>query len=201
MEPPTRAFAALEIPSETKERIGRFIQQLRAQAGSTDLKWVDAKILHITARFFGDLDRKQLEKARGAIRGLDLAWDPPNLSLGAIGAFPNPRRPQVIWLGIEDPDGALRALAEATDRAIRVAGFGPADKPFVGHLTLARVRRGAQAPELTDVVGGLTPPGGPLTISSITLFKSDLRPEGPQYTPLESARPRPRPADSNPGGE
>ncbi len=196
MERPTRAFAALEIPDETKDRIGRFIDSVRPASGASELKWVNRKILHVTVRFFGDLDRKQLEKARGAIRSLDRAWDPPRLSLGAIGAFPNPRRPQVVWLGIEDPDGGLRELAASADRAIRVAGFGPADKPFVGHLTLARVRRGLQAPGLDEIVGGLTPPGGPLTISSITLFKSDLRPEGPLYTPLESAGPRQVPGRS-----
>jgi RNA 2',3'-cyclic 3'-phosphodiesterase len=200
MEQPTRTFAALEIPDGTKEQIGRFIDEIRRRPGASDLKWVDPKIIHITVRFFGDLNRKQLDKARGAIRALDHAWDPPRLSLGAIGAFPNPHRPQVVWIGVEDPGNGLRDLAESADRAIRVAGFGAPDKPFIGHLTLARVRRGSRAPDLSEIVGGLTPPGGPLTISSITLFKSDLRPEGPLYTPLECARPRPRPADPEPQG-
>jgi 2'-5' RNA ligase len=183
MEQSTRTFAAIEIADEAKERIGRFITQLRAQPGARDLKWVDPRIMHITVRFFGDLDRKQLGKARDAVRSLDLAWDPPSLSFGAVGAFPNPRRPQVVWIGIEDPDGRLRELAATADRAIRVVGFGPADKPFVAHLTLARTRRGERAPDLSEIVGGLTPPSGPLTIRSITLFKSDLRPEVPLYTP------------------
>lgn len=195
MEQPTRAFAALEIPDETKERIGRLIEMMRLRPGASDLKWVSPKILHVTVRFFGDLDRKQLEKARGAIRCLDRAWNAPPLAIGAIGAFPNAHRPQVVWLGMEDPGGGLRDLAAGVDRAIRVAGFGPADKPFVGHLTLARVRRGLRAPDLEELCAGLTPPGGPLTISSITLFRSDLRPEGPVYTPLECARPRQEPAE------
>lgn len=200
MEQPTRTFAALEIPAEVKRHLGGFIDLLRARPGAQDLKWVKPDTLHVTVRFFGDLDRKQLGRARDAIRSLDLAWDPPALRLGAIGAFPNPRRPQVVWIGIDDPEGHLRALAERTDRAIRAIGFGPPDKPFVGHLTLARLRRGARSPELAEVLGGLTPPDGPLTIRSVTLFKSDLRPEGPLYTPLECARPRGTPAEPDPPG-
>ena len=197
MEQPTRAFAAFEIPDETKEGIGRFIEEIRPRPGAFDLKWVSSKIIHITVRFFGDLDLKQLGKARAAIRSLDRAWDPPRLSIGPVGAFPSARRPQVVWLGVEDPDGSLRDLAAAADRAIRVAGFGAADKPFVGHLTLARLRRGLRSPSLEEIVGGLTPPGGPLTIGSITLFKSDLRPGGPVHTPLECARPRQDLADED----
>jgi RNA 2',3'-cyclic 3'-phosphodiesterase len=200
MEQPTRTFAALEIPDETRERIGRFIEEIRPRPEAFNLKWVSPKIIHITVRFFGDLDHKQVGKARAAIRSLDQAWDPPRLSLGGIGAFPNARRPQVVWLGVEDPDGGLRDLAATVDRAIRVAGFGPADKPFVGHLTLARLRRGMPAPGLDELAGGLTPPGGPLTIGSITLFKSDLRPGGPVYTPLECARPRQDPAEADQQG-
>lgn len=186
----TRAFAALTIPDSVRDRLGAFCGGLRGRPPGTELKWVRAENLHITVRFFGDLDRKALEKARGAIRSLDLAWDPPGLLVGALGAFPSPRRPQVYWIGIEDPTGGLAGLAAAADLAIRRAGFGPADKPFVAHLTLARTGRGLRGPDLVDLVAGLTPPDGPLTISSITLYKSDLRPEGPLYTPLEIARPR-----------
>ncbi|MBM3288445.1 MAG: RNA 2',3'-cyclic phosphodiesterase [Candidatus Eisenbacteria bacterium] len=143
----------------------------------------------MTVRFFGDLDRKQLDRARAAVRDLAGQWVAPDLSLGQVGAFPSARRPQVVWLGVEDAAGHLRALADLADRTIRIAGFGPADKPFVGHLTLARVRRGARPADLEELTRGLTPPSGPLTIRSITLFKSDLRPEGPIYTPLEAAAP------------
>ncbi len=203
MEPGVRSFAALTIDDEAKRAVGRYCASLRGRPGGDDLKWVRPEIIHVTVRFFGALDRKQLEKARRAVAGLDGAWDPPRLSFGAIGAFPSRHRPQVVWLGIEDPDGGLAALAAAADRAIRVVGFGPADKPFVAHLTLARVGRGLSSPDLDELTSGLTPPRGALTIPSITLFRSDLRREGPLYTPLEIARPRSVPPGSAaaPGAE
>ncbi len=95
-------------------------------------------------------------------------------------------------MGIEDPGGGLAELAAVTDRAIRLVGFGQADKPFVGHMTLARVAPGTASLRLGDAYLRFdTAASGHLTISSITLFKSDLRgAEGPIYTPLEIAHPR-----------
>jgi RNA 2',3'-cyclic 3'-phosphodiesterase len=188
----TRAFIALEIPIDTRREIGRLCESMRRSPEAEGLRFVRPEILHMTLRFFGDLDRKRLDRARRAIQSLDGAWDTPaDLSLGEIGAFPSRRRPQTIWLGVSDPSGALKALADDADRAIRVTGFGPADKPFVAHLTIARLNRGRPAPDLDALTAGLTAPGGPLTISSITLFESVLRGgRGPEYTPLGTAKPR-----------
>jgi 2'-5' RNA ligase len=190
----TRAFAALEIDTEQKRRIGLYCDELRARPGAADWRWVRPEIVHITVRFFGDLDRKQLGRAQRAIQSLDRAWDTPNLRLGRLGAFPSLRRPQVLWLGIDDPDNALPSLAEQADRAIRAQGFGAPDKRFVGHLTVARARKGRRPSDLDQLTAGLTEPEGALTICSITLYRSDLRPEGPLYTPLEVARSRGAPS-------
>jgi 2'-5' RNA ligase len=186
-----RSFMAFTIPAETRAAIGELSSAMRARAGGEALRFVRPEIVHLTVRFFGDLDRKQLDKARHAVQSLHGAWSSPALSIGSIGAFPTPRRPQVLWLGVNDPGGGLAELAAEVDRAIRLVGFGKADKPFVGHITLARVARGRQVSDLATLTAGLTPPHGPLRIDSITLFRSDLRgAEGPLYTPLEVAHPR-----------
>ncbi len=186
----TRTFAALTIGSEDRESIARLSAAMRERQSGTDLKWVRPEIIHLTFRFFGDLDRKQLGKASDAIRSLDRDFAIPDVAYGELGAFPSKRRPQVIWLGVVDPRGELAALAARADMAIRRVGFGAADKPFVAHLTLARVGRGRRSPAWDLLTDGLTTPNGPLRITSVTLFKSDLRPQGPLYTPLEVARPR-----------
>ena len=197
-----RSFVALEIDSAAKERIGDFLSEMRRRPGGEDLKWVRPEILHMTVRFFGDLDRKQLGKARQAIARIDHGWDPPSLSMGSLGGFPSLDRPKVVWLGLMDRAGELARLASEVDLAIRRVGFGQADKPFVAHLTLARARRGRRIPDVAGLTGGLTPPTGPLTIRAITLFQSDLLPEGPRYTPLEIAQPRSdRSGTDRPDGE
>jgi 2'-5' RNA ligase len=190
MESPVRAFVAFEIPVESREEIGRFCASAGPAGEGNVLRWVRPEVLHMTVRFFGDLDRKALGKAERAISGLDRAWSPPPISFGSLGGFPSLARAQVLWLGVEDPGKALGVLAAEVDRAIRVVGFGPADKPFVAHLTLARAGRGLRAPDLRDWSRRLTPPRGALRITAVTLFRSDLRPQGAIYTPLVTASPR-----------
>ena len=199
MQERLRTFAAFEVGAEQREEIGRFAGQMRVRPGGSDLRWVRPENVHMTVRFFGELDRKQLAKARKAISGLDGNWDRLELRLGKLGAFPSMRRPQVLWLGIEDPEGRLVELAVEVDRAIRLVGFGPADKKFIGHLTLARVGRKRRAPDMEQLTAGLTVPDCALTISAITLFWSDLQREGPRYTPLEIAHPRPGSVSAGPG--
>jgi 2'-5' RNA ligase len=199
MQERLRTFAAFEIDADQKEAIGRFAEQMRARPGGSDLRWVRPENLHMTVRFFGGLDRKQLAKARTAISGLDGNWDKLELRLGRLGAFPSMRRPQVLWLGIEDPESRLANLAAEVDRAIRLVGFGPADKKFIGHLTLARVGKRRRAPDMEQLTAGLTLPDCALTICAITLFWSDLQREGPRYTPLEIAHPRSGSVSAGPG--
>ncbi|MDM7914824.1 MAG: hypothetical protein QUU85_06080, partial [Candidatus Eisenbacteria bacterium] len=61
---------------------------------------------------------------------------------------------------------------------------------LVGSEMCIRDRGGGRAPELTAWAARLTVPQTAFTIRTITLFESDLRPEGPVYTPLAIAHPR-----------
>lgn len=85
------------------------------------------------------------------------------LSLGGGGAFPNPRRASVLWLGLREGSDALTALAE---------DLGPHDRPYRPHLTLARANR---AHDLRAAIAALDACGSsdPWTVDEIVLFDSD----------------------------
>jgi 2'-5' RNA ligase len=71
-------------------------------------------------------------------------------------------------------------------------GYATEDKSFSPHLTIGRVREQASPVELQNIhcaletlhVGSL----GTFTVQSVHLFKSDLKPAGPVYSSLFSAR-------------
>lgn len=185
----TRAFLALDLPAEARAAADRLLRGLRERLGGNDVKWVDAGNLHVTFRFFGDLDPDALARARALTAAWDGQFDPLPTGWVELGAFPSPRRPQVIWLGLRDEGGRLAALAREIEQRLVRAGFGRADKPFRAHVTLGRVRRERRV-AWERVSDGLTMPAADFSIRRLVLMKSTLMPAGPIYTPLETATAR-----------
>jgi RNA 2',3'-cyclic 3'-phosphodiesterase len=182
-----RAFMAMLLPGPIRGAAAQRQDRLRTVFPAGSVRWVAADNFHLTVRFFGDLDRKALAKAVGVVEGLEGTLTPIPVRLGAVSAFPSPSRPQTIWVAVDDQEGMLDALAVLIDRRIREAGFGPADKPWRSHLTLGRVNRDRALRPPADWSSGLTGDAGDSTIGTIALMQSELRPQGPLYTPLRTA--------------
>ena len=150
---------------------------------TTGLSWVKPGNLHLTIRFLGDLGDSGVRRAGEAVRhGAEGAAAIP-AALGGLGAFPNLGRPRVLWVGLAQGAEEAKALARAVNGALSDAGFGPPDKPFRAHLTLARVREGARG--LAALSQYAPPPApAPAILDQVVLMKSDLHPAGSRYTPL-----------------
>jgi RNA 2',3'-cyclic 3'-phosphodiesterase len=183
----TRSFLALLLPAEMVAAASDLQQRARDRFPPGSVKWVDPSLFHLTVRFFGDLDRKGLEKAASVVESMEGAFVPVTVRITETSAFPSPARPQVTWIGVEDRAGRLAALAAEIDRRIREAGFGPTDKPWKSHLTIGRTARDRHLRLAPDWTAGLTWPARDFTIRTVALMRSDLRPQGPLYTPLRIA--------------
>jgi 2'-5' RNA ligase len=122
-----RLFAALDIPDEIARRVRAL------QKGVMGAAWRPREALHLTLRFFGEIDEpegEELDHELGRIQqhGFDV-------TLKGAGWFGG-ARPTTLWLGVaENP--ALVALAESCERAARRAGLPPEPRGFIPHLTLA----------------------------------------------------------------
>jgi len=194
-EPATRRlFVALMLGAELGARVSR---QVRASLGlrggeppPRQLRLVAADDLHLTLFFLGAVATERsaaLEAALGAaVEGLEA----PRLELGRAGAFPDARRPRILWLGLREPvAGALGALVDAVHRACVGQGFEADPRPFAAHVTAGRVRaeRGRQrAP------AGVPPgffeldPGLPWQPGSVALVESAPGGPGPAYRPIRT---------------
>jgi 2'-5' RNA ligase len=74
----------------------------------------------------------------------------------------------------------LAALHRAVNDALRAVGFQPESRPFSPHLTLGRLREPADA----SFARGVQFESPAFTIDRLILFRSVLRPEGPEYSRL-----------------
>jgi 2'-5' RNA ligase len=172
----TRAFIALEIEPRVRQAIGDLQAQLHPRLAG--IRFVRPDGIHLTLRFLGETSPAQIERLRAALAEAAAACPPAEARVAGLGVFPERGGPRVLWLGLEVPDAVLD-LQKACERAARAAGFEPEGRPFRAHLTLGRWRDRAGRPELPPADLGVTPLG------PLVLFKSDLRPDGAVYTPIQ----------------
>jgi RNA 2',3'-cyclic 3'-phosphodiesterase len=189
-----RAFIAVEVSEAVAERAGAIIERLRASEAG-DVKWVQPHHFHLTLKFLGETRRADLPALSEALREVAARAAPFTLELSGVGAFPNVRRPRVVWLGASAGGEALVGLAGATETACAALGWSREEKAYHPHLTLGRVRerpRGAAGrapagPEaLTRALEGESEAAaGDTRVERIVLVRSELQRGGPVYTVLE----------------
>ncbi|CFX76211.1 RNA ligase/cyclic nucleotide phosphodiesterase [Syntrophomonas zehnderi OL-4] len=180
-----RAFVAIPVPDDIKQ----FARMLRNELGRArpDVKWVEYQNYHITLKFLGEVEDKQLPELK---RNLRLAGDsspPLNLSAGGIGFFPNRMRPRVIWLGINGELDKADFLGDRVDAYLSSMDFEPERKRSF-HLTLGRVRSETGWKEMLKVLDKIPQKDKmrSFRIQHFELMKSTLSPAGPVYTVLET---------------
>lgn len=185
-----RLFIALEFPAPLQNAVFSQTSRLREAAGSEAVRWVPPANLHLTLKFLGDAAPPSLAFLNQMLAAQAAGYAPFRVSLGGLGAFPNNRRPRVIWVGVQAPP-ELNALQRQIESAAARLGYAAEDRPFSPHLTIGRVRQGASGIDqikLRQALDSLqiSRIGGTL-IGSVVLMKSDLQPAGPVYTPLFAA--------------
>lgn len=137
-----------------------------------------ASSIHLTLKFLGETDVPP-ESIERALRSTPLG-SPFSMVVAGTGAFPSPARARVVWAGVTQGAESLVALARKVDEAMTGLGFPPEEHPFRPHVTLGRIRNGANATSLTGDAGEL----GHMVVREVTLYRSDLLPAGAAHTPL-----------------
>jgi RNA 2',3'-cyclic 3'-phosphodiesterase len=173
------------IPESWIEYLARVERDLAGQM--TGLSWVKPDNMHITIRFLGDLGDSGVRRAGESTRRGAEGHPAFRARLGGPDAFPSLDRPRVLWNGLAEGGEEAVALAKSVNQSLKQGGFGPPDKPFRPHITLARVRERARG---VDGLRRYAPPPPPeaALLDRIVVMKSDLHPAGSRYTPLEEIR-------------
>ncbi len=188
--PVIRAFIAIELTQEIHQRLDQVISQLKQRIGDSAIRWVPAENIHLTLKFLGDVSVANVEMLKKIMEAEANGCPQFEISVGGLGAFPNPHHPRVVWIGVEAPS-ELNNLPHAIESATERLGYTKEERPFSAHLTLGRVSRNATPKEARQIgeviestkIGFL----GAATIDAVHLFKSDLKPTGSVYTKMFTA--------------
>jgi RNA 2',3'-cyclic 3'-phosphodiesterase len=169
-----RTFVAVDLPGEIREEIRKIQQDLRQCRARLTL--VDPGIIHITVKFLGEVDERDLEPVSRALKEIQI--DPFSIDVTGIGVN-NPRRPRVVWAHILDR-GESAVLNEWVESALGPLGFPREDRVYTPHATIARVKE--PDPSLMEAIRPHSHhPFGTCSISGFSLKKSTLTPKGPVY--------------------
>ncbi len=183
-----RSFVAIELEQEMLRKLASVQEELKESIPSGLVRWVDPYGIHLTLKFLGEVPAPKIEQVKRALEKACASHNPFSFSCGGLGCFPNARRPNVIWVGVQDDTGRLEAIQREVEKALAPLGFAPERRPFSPHLTLGRVGRrvgGAERRHIGQVVqsrqvGDL----GRVHVKAVSLMRSDLRPTGAVYTCL-----------------
>jgi 2'-5' RNA ligase len=179
-----RLFVALELPERIRDAlVGWRGAVLREVPG---LRPVARESLHVTLCFLGWRRAGEVGEIGAAVEGAARSGAggpaPVRLSVARDIWLP-PRRPRVLAVELEDGAGSLTRVQAELSRSLQAGGwYEPEARPFLAHVTVARVARGVRpragelpAPQQLEFEG-----------ARVTLYRSRLGRGGARYEPLVS---------------
>ena len=132
-----RLFLAINLEPDLRRAIVDVTAPLRTAAPS--LGWIGEARLHLTLKFLGEQPEDIVAPLSDSMRQVAQRHRQFSMELGEIGAFPNFRRPRVVWMGI-GREPRLELLHHDLELACETHGLELEGRAFRPHLTLARVK-------------------------------------------------------------
>ena len=194
-----RTFIAIELDETINAALADLQGQLKAKIPQGSVRWVKPGGIHLTLKFLGDVPANRIEEIERALTQACAGFPAFSLSVGGLGCFPNPQRPRVVWVGVQEESGTLARLQKAIEDGMEKLGFAPEGRRFHAHLTLGRVRRRTSSgdvrrlgrlvkeSDIGQTSASSVEPLGQMEARAVSLIKSDLRPTGAVYTRLAAA--------------
>jgi len=185
-----RTFIAVEIPAPIHQAIQQKTESIRKTLGNLLVRWVAMDNMHLTLKFLGDVSPVNVDSLTQMLRAEADSISAFDMHLSGLGSFPNPRRPRVLFVGIQAPAG-LQALQRGIESACARLSYESEARDFHPHLTIGRVRREISTSDQQKIRRTLEEIKidslGTARVDSVHLYKSDLKSSGSVYTKLFSA--------------
>jgi len=183
-----RLFFAAELPSEVCAQLREHIDRLREQVREAAASWSRVENIHLTLKFFGNVSVDRIASISDAAERVVKEFSSFEIKVGETGVFPNPRRAQVLWIGISDPSGKLSALQAQLENECAALGFEKEDRAYRPHLTIARIRKPHGDRQLADAHLQMTFAPVAVELKELILFRSELSSKGSKYTAISKHR-------------
>lgn len=174
-----RCFIAIDLSDAVRGQIADCIRQLEPL--SRDIRWVPPANLHLTLKFLGEVPDARIRELSPALQDAAHASEPLRLNVAGTGVFPNSRRPNVLWVGMQHSPELILLHGRVEQAAARF-GFPPEQRHFSPHLTIGRVKgvSGVDA-AISHFRTFQNSIFGSIDVHEIKLMQSILSPSGATY--------------------
>jgi 2'-5' RNA ligase len=182
-----RLFVAVDLSPETRDQVRALRQQLESRLTgrrSPRLTWAKPEAAHVTLAFLGEMPDRAVDRLVAALGSSRLPGGRFDVSWNAVGAFPNHRKPRVLWLGATDGAESLTSLAQVVRERLEGMAVAGVDRAFQPHVTIARVRDPGTGVTWSEALSQVRPGHTTSHVDHVTLYRSQLSPKGPHYSPL-----------------
>ncbi|MCH8219441.1 MAG: RNA 2',3'-cyclic phosphodiesterase [Planctomycetes bacterium] len=181
-----RCFIAIDLDEEIKADLADLQDQIKQTVDlcKRDCTWVRPEAIHLTLKFLGDIpDLRSVDLCR-VTEEVTRRHAPFSVEVGHVGHFGG-RCAKVLWVGAGQTSEPLSALQSDLAECLDAAGWPQEVRRYSAHLTLCRIRSGKAGFELAKTAKKYENRTlGRMPVASVTVYQSQLCPEGPQHTPL-----------------
>lgn len=175
-----RLFAAVTPSVEAIAHLEEFLAVRREAAA---YRWTRPEQWHLTLAFLDRVPERRLDDLVERLGRAGARRTPFPLRLAGGGAFPNPGRAKVLWVGLDADETArteLDRLATGARAAAGRAGAPVEGGRFRPHLTLARINAPTEVSNWVRLLDGYRGPAW--SVGSFSLIASYLG-QGPRGRP------------------
>ncbi len=169
-----RCFLAIELNEEVKNELIKIQEEIKP---FLDAKFVELGNLHLTLKFFGEVDEKDFREIQEALK--EIKFPKFSVSLGKIGFFPNENLAKVLWISLESEE--ILELSGKIDTSL----INFKDKDFESHVTLARIKNISNKEEFLKKIKDFKIKPISFNVRDFVLKKSTLTAKGPIYEDVE----------------
>ncbi len=182
-----RTFVAVELQKPARQSCRDILSQLDKRIDG--YRWVNRDNLHITLNFLGEVPDPRIPKICEVVSSVACLWQPFEITLARLGAFPSINRPRVVWIGVGQGDRELGRLQKALSKPLKPFGFARNRSDFHPHLTLGRIKKNQRfdpnTSQFIDENADLD--CGTSLVGEVVVFSSHLERNGPMYTAMSRA--------------
>src|SRR5512143_4317036 len=182
-----RTIIAIEIPAEIKKEMAKVQDELKRSGA--DAGWTRPEGIHLTLKFLGEVPEAKIEEIKNALVQAAEATSRFRLKIAGAGAFPNPKNPRVVWLGVSGDIDKLSTLQGSVEKSMTAMGFDREERAFSPHLTLARIKYLRPRYSWQTAIDSIRDIRlAEFDVNQVSLMKSYIKPSGAVYTEIGRAR-------------